>query len=437
MLTETSEIKKPVISAADGSVGAVTGFPFDEHREPMVLTSTKGQTGLPRYFGQVFSVARTLENGRLDFVLDDGRTFRAEGRHPGPIAAIHVHDPDLFTCLIREGDLGFMEAYVDGGWSSPDLQAVMDLVHARNDVLYDAFPGMGLVRAFENLRHWLRRNSTRQAKKNVEAHYDLGNAFYLLWLDETMTYSSALFHRKEDTMEKAQEQKYASIVDQMGAQPGDHVLDIGCGWGGFADYAAAERGLRVTGLTISKAQHDYAKKRIWAKGLQDRVEIKMRDYRNDEGLYDGIASIEMFEAVGEKYWPTYFQVVRDRLKPGRNATLQIITVQDARFEIYRQGVDFVQKHIFPGGMLPSPNTLRDQVRRAGLQVLHSIEFGADYSQTLRRWHDTFNGHWEEIAQLGFDDRFRRMWNLYLTACAGAFAGGNCDVTQITITRPAC
>ena len=402
----------------------------------MVLTSVKGQTGLPRYFAQVFEVAQSLENGRLDFVLDDGRVFRAEGRHPGPVAVVEVHNPDLFARLIREGDLGFLEAYIDGWWTTPDLQAFMDLVHARNDTLYDGFPGMGLVRTFENLRHWLRGNSRRQARKNIAAHYDLGNDFYRLWLDETMTYSSALFRSGQEPMERAQRQKYESMVDQMGAQPGDQVLEIGCGWGGFAEYAAAERGLRVTGLTISQAQHDYAVARIKAAGLQDRVEIKMQDYRDERGTYDGIASIEMFEAVGEKYWPTYFRTVRDRLKPGGNATLQIITVQDARFEIYRKGVDFIQKYIFPGGMLPSPTALRDEVRRAGLQVRHSIEFGDGYSQTLRRWYDTFNTRWDEISRLGFDDRFRRMWNLYLTSCAGAFEGGNCDVTQITITRPA-
>jgi cyclopropane-fatty-acyl-phospholipid synthase len=402
----------------------------------MMLTSVKGQTGLPRYFAQVFDVAQSLENGRLDLVLDDGRAFRAEGRHPGPAAVVEVHNPDLFARLIREGDLGFLEAYIDGWWTTPDLQAFMDLVHGRNDALLDGFPAIVLVRAFEKLRHWLRGNSIRQARKNIAAHYDLGNDFYRLWLDETMTYSSALFRSGQEPLEKAQYQKYESMVDQMGAQPGDHVLEIGCGWGGFAEYAAAERGLRVTGLTLSKAQHDYAVERIRAKGLQDRVEIRMQDYRDERGLYDGIASIEMFEAVGEKYWPTYFQVVRDRLKPGRNATLQIITVHDARFDIYRKRVDFIQKHIFPGGMLPSPGVLHDEVRRAGLQVSSSIEFGDSYSQTLRRWHDNFNEHWEEISRLGFDDRFRRMWNLYLTSCAGSFQGGHCDVTQITITRSA-
>ena len=399
------------------------------------LTSTKDQKDLPRYFTAAFDVARRLQNGRLDFVLPDGRCFRAEGPNPGPVAEIHVHNPDTFARLIREGDLGFCDAYLDGWWTTPDLQAFMDLVHEDNDGVYDGFPGLGLIRAYEKFRFWLQRNTREQAKKNIEYHYDLGNDFYRLWLDDTMTYSSALFRTGQESLEKAQIQKYASMIDQMGATEGDHVLEIGCGWGGFAEYAAKERGLKVTGLTISKAQHDYAVARIKRAGLSDRVQIKLQDYRDETGSYDGIASIEMFEAVGEKFWPVYFNTLRDRLKPGRNATLQIITVQDKRWEVYKRGVDFIQKYIFPGGMLPSPTVLRGEVERAGLRVLNSIEFGESYSQTLRRWHDTFNGRWDEISRMGFDDRFRRMWNFYLTSCAGTFRGGNCDVTQITVTRP--
>ena len=354
------------------------------------LTTTKGQTDLPRYFTPVFETACRMANGRLDFVLPDGRKFRAEGQAPGPVAELDIHSNDIFARLIREGDLGFCEAYLEGAWSTPDLQAFMDLVHADNEELYDGFPGMGLVRAWEKLRFWLQSNSKRQAKKNISYHYDLGNAFYGLWLDETMTYSSAKFDTGQESLEKAQIAKYASMVDQMGAQPGDHVLEIGCGWGGFAEYAAKERGLRVTGLTISKEQHDYAVDRVARAGLADRVQIKLQDYRDERGTYDGIASIEMFEAVGEKYWPVYFNALRDRLKPGANATLQIITVQDRRWEVYKRGVDFIQKYIFPGGMLPSPNALRAEVERAGLRRARSIEFGDSYSQTLRRWHESFN-----------------------------------------------
>lgn len=402
----------------------------------MILTSTDNQTNLPRYFARGFAVAQRLTNGRLDIVLPDGRIFRAEGRNPGPVAELHIHNPDCFGRLIREGDLGFSEAYLDGWWSTPDLMAFMDLIHADNDAIFDGYPAMVLVRAFERLRHFLRSNTKKQARKNISYHYDLGNDFYSLWLDDTMTYSSAKFDTGQESLEKAQQQKYASMVDQMGAQPGDHILEIGCGWGGFAEYAAKERGLRLTCLTISREQFNYAVERIEKAGLSDMVEFKLQDYRDETGVYDGIASIEMFEAVGEKYWPVYFDTLRERLRPGKCATLQIITVQDHRFELYRSGVDFIQKYIFPGGMLPSPAVLRREVERAGLTFSRSVEFGESYSQTLRRWYDTFNEKWEQVADLGFDERFRRMWNYYLTSCAATFHSGNCDVTQITVTRPA-
>ncbi|MCE8469615.1 class I SAM-dependent methyltransferase, partial [Rhodovulum sulfidophilum] len=219
-----------------------------------VLTSTRGQADLPRYFTQVFDIAGRMGHGRLDFVLPDGRRFRAEGRGAGPVAQLDIHDGDVFARLIREGDLGFCEAYVEGGWSTPDLMAFMDLVHADNDELFDGFPGLGLLRAYERLRFWLQSNSKTQARKNISHHYDLGNEFYGLWLDETMTYSSALFRTGQESLEAAQELKYAAMVDQMGVAPGDHVLEIGCGWGGFAEYAAGQRGLKVTGLTISREQ---------------------------------------------------------------------------------------------------------------------------------------------------------------------------------------
>ena len=402
----------------------------------MILTSIDGQTNLPRYFAQVYGMADKLNKGRIDFVLPDGRRFRAEGAEPGPVAEVEVHNTDLFTRLIREGDLGFSDAYLDGWWSTPDLQAFMDFVHTDNNEVYDGFPAMNLIKWYEQLRFWLQSNSKRQAKKNISYHYDLGNEFYSLWLDDTMTYSSALFETGQESTEKAQTAKYKSMVDQIGAQPGDHVLEIGCGWGGFAEYAAKERGLTVTGLTISEEQYKYAVDRIEKAGLSDRVTFKLQDYRDETGQYDGIASIEMFEAVGQKYWPTYFSSVKNCLKPGKNATLQIITVEDSRWEVYNRGVDFIQKYIFPGGMLPSPSVLRQEIAKAGLDVKQSIEFAESYSQTLRRWHETFNEKWDQVAKLGFDDRFRRMWNFYLTSCASTFHGGQCDVTQITITRPA-
>ena len=381
------------------------------------------------------TVIKKIKNGCLDVKLEDGRIFRAEGKSEGPHAEFTVHNDDLFARLVREGDLGFSDAYLDGWWTTPDLQAFMDLMHLDNDDVYSGFPGMGLVRLYERVRFWLRSNSRKQAKKNISYHYDLGNKFYSLWLDKSMTYSSALFKKDSETLEKAQENKYESIIDQLGVKPGDHILEIGCGWGGFCEYAAAKRGIKVTGLTISQEQYDYAIKRMADGGLSDKVEIKLQDYRDETGVYDGIASIEMFEAVGEKYWPIYFSTVRDRLKPGCNATLQIITLADNRWEAYRKGVDFIQKYIFPGGMLPCPSVLKEQVHRAGLQVKGSIEFGQSYSATLRRWHAEFNKQWDNIVGLGFDKRFKNMWDFYLTSCAGTFMQGYCDVTQITINKP--
>ena len=400
-----------------------------------VLTSTNNQQNLPRYFARVFDLVGKLNSGRVDFILPDGRKFRAEGLKPGPVAEVIINNPDVFARLVREGDLGFCDAYLDGWWTTPDLQAFMDFIHADNDDMYDGFPGMALVRAWEKARFWFQSNTKRQALKNISYHYDLGNDFYSLWLDDTMTYSSALFNTSQESLEKAQIAKYASMVDQMGVKPGDHVLEIGCGWGGFAEYAAKERGLKVTGLTISKEQLDYANKRIKSKGLSDKVNLKLQDYRDETGVYDGVASIEMFEAVGEKYWPVYFDKIKQCLKPGKQATLQIITIQDARWDVYRKSVDFIQKYIFPGGMLPSPSVLRQEIHRAGLSVQHSIEFGKSYSQTLRRWFEVFNNKWDNISAMGFDDRFRRMWNFYLTSCAATFESGNCDVTQITLQKP--
>ena len=401
----------------------------------MILTTTEGQKDLPRYFAQVFKMLTNMEHGRLDITLPDGRTFRAEGTKPGPVAQVDVHDDDVFARLIREGELGFSDAYLDGHWSTPDLRSFMDVVHLGSETVYDGFTGKFLVQAYERLRFWLHRNNRAQAKKNISYHYDLGNDFYGLWLDETMTYSSAIFETGQESLEKAQTAKYASLVDEMGAKPGDHILEIGCGWGGFAEYAAKERGLRVTCLTISQEQFKYAKERIEKAGLSDLVEFKLQDYRDEQGQYDGIASIEMFEAVGQKYWPVYFETVRERLKPGAQATLQIITVGDHRWDYYKNGVDFIQKYIFPGGMLPSPSILRQQIDQAGLSVVKSKEFGKSYDLTLRRWYETFNDKWDQIAEMGFDERFRRMWNYYLTACGAAFDTSNCDVTQITIAKP--
>ncbi|MCL4113473.1 UNVERIFIED_CONTAM: hypothetical protein GTU68_062444 [Idotea baltica] len=375
-----------------------------------------------------------MKSGAIEISLPDGRVFLAQGQTAGPIARLDIVNPDCFARLIREGDLGFSDAYLDGWWTTPDLQLLLDVVYMNiNEVGY-SFPGAGMVRMYERMRHWMRGNTLAQARKNISYHYDLGNAFYAKWLDETMTYSSALFKTGQEDLAKAQIQKYANLCDDLGVKRGDHLLEIGCGWGGFAEYAAGERGARLKCLTISQEQHDFAKERIFNAGLSDRVEIVMQDYREERGEYDGIASIEMFEAVGEKYWPIYFDTVNKCLKTNSKATLQIITIADDKFAAYRKSVDFIQKYIFPGGMLPSPSALRSEIERAGLEFQKSVEFGKSYSLTLRRWFESFNNKWEDIAPLGFDQRFKNMWDFYLAGCASSFQHELTDVTQVTMRK---
>ncbi len=400
----------------------------------MVLTSIGNEKHLPRWFETFFSTLQRLETGVFEVALPDGRVFAAHGEQPGPVGRIDVANPEFFTRMARDGEIGFPEMFIEGWWRSPDLQALMDMLLLNNDNVGSGFPGAALVRAYERLRHWLRSNTRRGARRNIAYHYDLGNEFYRLWLDDTMTYSSALFSGQGETLRDAQQNKYASICDRMDLKRDDHVLEIGCGWGGFAEYAIRERGARVTGLTLSREQRDYSRKRLFDADLAERAEIVMRDYRDETGIYDGIASIEMFEAVGEKYWPAYFRTVRGRLRPGRVASLQIITIDDRLFRQYRRGTDFIQKYIFPGGMLPSPSALRREFSNAGLEILGSIDFPDSYSRTLREWREAFNSRWSEIANLGFDQRFHRMWNYYLCACAACFRAGTTNVTQIALRR---
>lgn len=397
------------------------------------FTSIKGQRDLPRWFAPTFQIVSKFRYGSMEFALPDGRVFRAEGQEPGPHGRAVVHDVQMFARVMREGKLGFAESYLDGWFDSPNLQALLDAIYMNNREITPSIKVAALARRYERFRHWLNRNSKAQARKNISHHYDLGNEFYTQWLDESMTYSSALFQGNESLAE-AQKAKYAAICDGIGVKKGDSLLEIGCGWGGFAEYAATVRGAKVRGLTISQEQHDFARKRIFEAGLNERVEIVMQDYRDEQGRYDGIASIEMFEAVGERYWPVYFDVVRGRLKGAGRATLQIITMEEGLWQSYRRNVDFIQKYIFPGGMLPSPEALKNVISEAGLKVAGSIEFGESYSKTLRLWHRDFTAGWGKIGGLGFDERFKRMWEFYLTSCAAGFKSASIDVTQITVQR---
>ncbi len=380
--------------------------------------------------------ADRIETGILSLTLPDGtrRVFRGK-ESGGPMAALVLHRTRAARRLILGGAVGFAESYIDGDWNSPDLAALLELAGLNERHMGGAVAGQIPLRLWHAIGHRLRPNSRRGSRRNIVAHYDLGNDFYRRWLDPSMTYSSALYESPDQSLEAAQLAKYRRICDRLGLRPGHHVLEIGCGWGGFAEVAARDYGCRVTGITLSTEQLAFAQERIRRAHLSDRVDFRLQDYRNTSGTYDRIVSIEMFEAVGEKYWPQYFATIRDRLKPDGLAALQIITIEDGRFEAYRKGADFIQRYIFPGGMLPSPSVLGKTLVREGFSLADSIEFGGDYARTLAEWNRRFQDAWHEIEPLGFDRRFKRMWEFYLAYCEGGFRAGSIDVTQLVI-RPA-
>src|SRR3954451_4492187 len=309
--------------------------------------------GLPFAARQALRLAAGLACGALNVQLPDGRLLRFEGHEPGVEATLIVRDFDFAKRLAWGGDLGLAEAYLRGEWDTPDLTAFIQLFAANYQLIETLLPDKPLIRLWQMFRHFLNRNSRRGARRNIHAHYDLGNRFYKTWLDRTMTYSSALFAPGDNDLAAAQTRKYKALAEAADIQPSHHVLEIGCGWGGFAEFAAKEIGCRVTGLTISREQFEFAKARIAKAGLADKVDIKLQDYRDETGTYDRIASIEMFEAVGEKYWPVFFGKMKACLKPGGTAGLQIITINEAAYDTYRARPDFIQRYVFPGGMLPT------------------------------------------------------------------------------------
>ena len=378
----------------------------------------------------VQSILGKMEYGTIQAELHDGNRIEIEGCNSGFIGEIRVHNPKFFRRLLSDGNVGFGEMYMDGWWSTPNLENLLDIILLNNDILVNGFPGSGLFRIKQKFMHLLNANSRKGSSRNIAYHYDLGNEFYRLWLDDTLTYSSALFKHEEETLSQAQNNKYAAICDRLELHQDDQVLEIGCGWGGFAEFAAKERGIKVTGLTISKEQQEHAEKRVFEAGLAERVSIHLRDYRDEKGTYDGIASIEMIEAVGERYWPVYFKTLYDRLRPGGVAAIQAITISDNLYPNYRKGVDFMQKHIFPGGMLPSRDVMVKQGQSANLNPVYVHNFGGCYSKTLRLWRSRFNKRWNEISKLGFDKRFKRMWNYYLAASAASFRANSIDVIQV-------
>lgn len=372
--------------------------------------------------------------GTFTFITPDGRELRIKGAEPGVEARVVVRDFGFMRRVLAAGDIGFAEGYMAGEWETPDLSAVLSAVGLNLDRLARLFRGNPLVRAVNFIGHTFHANTRTGSRKNIHAHYDLGNAFYSKWLDRTMTYSSARYERPGQELALAQTNKYRSLAEGMGLQTDQSVLEIGCGWGGFAEFAAKEVGARVIGITISKEQFDFARQRIFAQGLAEKAEIRMIDYRDVEGRFDRVASIEMFEAVGERYWPTYFGKIRDVLAPGGRAGLQIITIRDEIFEAYRRRADFIQKYIFPGGMLPSEERLEAETTRAGLDWTGMVRFGQDYADTLAEWGKRFESAWDDIATLGFDERFRKLWRFYLSYCEAGFRTERTNVVQLSLSR---
>jgi cyclopropane-fatty-acyl-phospholipid synthase len=391
-------------------------------------------SALPYFMRLLSPVAARLKWGSVAVTLPDARVIHFEGSEPGKHAELVIHDYRCLLRLLRTANTGFAEGYLAGEWDSPDLEAVLEVFARNADGMRELYEGKWWSKLANRLSHLLNRNTRAGAKRNIYAHYDLGNAFYARWLDPSMTYSSAKFERPEQSLSDAQRNKYATLARRIGLEPEHALLEIGCGWGGFAEFAAKEIGCRVTGITISRQQLDFARRRMHEAGLADKVDIRLEDYRDTQGAFDRIASIEMFEAVGEEYWPAFFGKVRNLLKPGGVAGLQIITIDERYFSAYRRGVDFIQKYVFPGGMLPSPSELRAQVERAGLVWHDNATFGLDYARTLATWRDRFQNAWEEIRAQGFDERFKRLWNYYLSYCEAGFRAGSIDVAQIAVAR---
>jgi len=389
---------------------------------------------VPKLARLAIRFASNLKRGTLDMTLPDGRVVRCGGLEPGPAAKMTVYNYNFAWRLAHGGDIGIAEAYLRREWDTPDLTQFLYVFCVNHDLIQSMLGDKPIARFVQSVRHWFNRNTRKQARRNIYAHYDIGNSFYSAWLDPSMTYSSALFEDDTPDLTAAQHNKYRRLAEAINLQPGQRVLEIGCGWGGFAEYAAKNYDAKIVGLTISSEQRDFAQKRMQAAGLNEKVEIRFKDYRDERGQYDRIASIEMIEAVGEQFWPQYFSQLRDRLVPGGFAGIQAITIQDKFFNAYRREVDFIQRYVFPGGMLPSPQVLKSLGDKFGVPVIRERIFGEDYAKTLATWRDNFRAAWPNLMPLGFDERFRRLWEYYLAYCEAGFLSGNIDVRQVVFAK---
>jgi len=403
----------------------------DDAGDRVTDTSLKG---LPFFFRLGCGIARRIRRGALVFRLPDGRTLEFRGDDTPAVGEIIVRDYAFARRSVLGGDIGFFESFADGQWDSPNVADVLHVFALNADFVTDAFTAAPFLGVIDRLRHAFNRNTRAGSRRNIVAHYDLGNAFYAKWLDETMTYSSARFAPHTNDLAAAQINKYRMLAEQINLKPGERVLEIGSGWGGFAEIAAREYGAHVTGLTLSPAQLAYATERIAKAGLSERAQFRLEDYRDAQGSFDKIVSIEMFEAVGREYWPIYFRKVAGLLKPGGLAGLQIITIADRFFDAYSKSTDFIQRYVFPGGMLPSPAILQREIESAGLLIRSSQSFGADYAETLIEWRRRFLAAWDEVRAMGFDERFAKLWRFYLSYCEAGFRAGTTDVVQIAIQR---
>lgn len=380
--------------------------------------------------------------GHLHVEWPDGSIQTYGDGSLSPAATLRVKNTDFFRKCALFGGIGLGEAYVDGDWETDDIRAVLEwfiLNIAHNEQMQGSsqrIPGVGLLKLFNRIGHMLRRNSVSMSRRNISEHYDLGNDFYKLWLDPTMTYSAARFTHADQTLEQAQLAKYEALCQKLKLKASDEVLEIGCGWGGFSIYAVRKYGCKVTGITISQAQFDEATKRVEEAGLAERIEIRLVDYRKVEGQFDKIASIEMLEAVGDQYLETYFGQCTKLLKPGGMLAFQVITVPDYSYEDLKRGTDWIQKHIFPGSLLLSVSRINEAIQKVGRLFLHGMEdMGAGYARTLREWHVNFNAKQDAVRSLGYDERFIRKWNYYLKYCEAAFASRNISVIQAVYTKP--
>lgn len=389
----------------------------------------------------ILKLLAKLKHGVLSFTTPDGQTLRFGTNHAktqaGDVhASLILRNWNVCAAALKSGDIGFAETYIAGDWSTPDLTALLTLFVRNRQEIEDAIYGTWLGRLAYRIKHLLNRNNKTNSKKNIHAHYDLGNAFYELWLDGTMNYSSAMFGGDmAQDLASAQHAKVRRALRMVDAKPGDRILEIGCGWGALAEKATIEFGAHVTGVTLSTEQLAYAQSRMSYAGMAGHTDLRLQDYRDiSDPPFDAVCSIEMVEAVGRAYWPTYFQSVAKLLKSGGKACIQSIVIRDDLFARYIESTDFIQQYIFPGGCLPCPTEFRAQAVAAGLEVVDELAFGQDYAETCKRWREKFLSERSAVLALGFDEQFIRIWEFYLCYCEAAFTQKNIDLVQYTLRK---